>query len=221
MYFTGVHTHTHTLVPPVFHVLLQNRERLMETWGLTVIWRDLCSINVCFYDVIYEKIQDMVVWGVGYPLTAPVSFSVFPPDLRERKKSPPKWYFEVRLTQRAEILIASACVLPLQKAVSVGTKTCLLILKTELRWYVHSCSELLLIPTSLSAAHTLRGAPGPAMTAPLMSLHLDIQSFMSPVISTIYRRLQCAPHTWHVSLSHWSLLHHTVLYIAAGWHLNI
>lgn len=38
--------------------------------------------------------------------------------LRRAKGKPPKWNFEVWLTQRVEILIAPACLIPLQKRVS-------------------------------------------------------------------------------------------------------
>lgn len=130
-------------------------------------------------------------------MTAPVSVSVpaavsdqppvVLPDFREQKES--RLSGTLRFDSHREWRSLSPQLVSFHfRSVSVRTKTCLLILKTALRWYVQSCSELSFIPQHPPKHHTGAGRgqgrppptrrPSPAST-PLMSLHI-----MSPITQT-------------------------------------
>lgn len=142
------------------------------------------------------------------PMTAPVSVSVpaavsdqppvVLPDFREQK--PPKWYFEVWLTQRVEILISSTCLIPLQKRVSqnkdmsINTQDSSEVVCTELfRAVFHS---------NIPKQHTgAEAAKAPVHHTDVIThnvfYHSHRMGFITTVISTFYVYFQCAPHMWH------------------------
>lgn len=140
------------------------------------------------------------------PMTAPVSVSVpaavsdqppvVLPDFREQK--PPKWYFEVWLTQRVEILISSTCLIPLQKRVSqnkdmsINTQDSSEVVCPELfRAVFHSN-----IPKQHTGAEATE-APVRDVIPHNVLYHSHRLAFITTVISTFYVYFQCAPHMWH------------------------
>ena len=97
------------------------------------------------------------------------------------------------------------------RSVSLGTKTCLLILKTALRWYVQravqSCLSFQHSPPPPPTKTLCRRSEGPG--PPTGSVHhTDVithnacyhsysKGFITAVISTFDACLQSAPHMWH------------------------
>ncbi len=129
---------------------------------------------------------------------------------------PPKWHFEVWLTQREEILIASACLIPLQKRVSwnkdmsINTQDSAEVVCTEqFRAVFHS---------SIPKHHTdTARAPAPARSVHHTDVithnvcyHSYSKGFITTVISTFDVCLQCAPRMWH----HWFKPYDWTLYFS-------
>lgn len=92
------------------------------------------------------------------------------------------------------------------RSVSLGTKTCLLILKTALRWYVQravqSCLSFQHPPQTLRRHTEGPGPPtGSVLRADVIThnacYHSYSKGFITTVISTFDACLQSAPHMWH------------------------
>lgn len=148
--------------------------------------------------------------GEKGPLTAPVSVRVGAsvgarppvvlPDFREPQES--RLSGTLRFDSHREWRSLSPRLVSFHfRSVSVGTKTCLLILAAALRWYVQSCSELPFIPTAPNTTATQRGPRPPragsvhhadAITLKVCD-HSHRKGFIATVISTLDVCFQCAP----------------------------
>lgn len=121
---------------------------------------------------------------------------------------PSKWYFEIWLTERRSL---SPLVLFHFRSVSGGTKTCLLILETVLRWYVQSSTELSLTLQPQNKAQRLPEAPVSAAPSP----HNDTTGLMSSDMGYVRSQLLISvesssrfacKHLWHNPTCTWCVV---------------
>lgn len=158
-------------------VFLPKQSGITKTRGARPGRTSTLQTWVPFYIMVLQKHEQEKKPSTA-PVSVPVSAVVWaqppvePPDFTEQRES--RLSGTLRFDSHREWRSLSPQLVSFHfRSVSVGTKTCLLILKTALRWYVQSCSELSFIPASPNTTQAQRWVrPQPALSTILMSLHI-------------------------------------------------